>query len=99
MFVADLKTIAARFRKLIADDFEVRLTGEVVEGTAYASRYGDYYVVVREVEHVEEELPAEPQLPGHPPSLVPPTRTLIVPTDRYRIDFCGSDDLVIERGV
>ena len=99
MFSSDLTTIAARFRKLIADDFEIRLTGEIVEGTSHASRYGDYYVVVREVEHVEEELPAEPQLPGHPPSLAATTRTLIVPTDSYRIDFCGSDDLVIERGV
>ena len=99
MFASDLTTIAARFRRLIADDFEVRPTGEIVEGTSHASRYGDYYVVVREVEHVEEELPAEPQLPGHPPSLAATTRTLIVPTDRYRIDFCSSDDLVIERGV
>ncbi len=99
MFSSDLTTIAARFRKLIADDFEIRLTGEIVEGTSFDSRYGDYYVIVREVEHVEEELPAEPQLPGHPPSLAATTRTLIVPTDRYRIDFCGSDDQIIERGV
>ena len=92
MYVSDLTEISYRFRTLIANDFDVRLQGDIVEGTAFP--------IDNDLEYeVEEELPAEPQLPGHPPSLTPPTKIRRVATDRYRIDFCWINGDAIDCGV
>jgi len=99
MYVSDLPEISFRFRTLIENDFDIRLQGDIVEGTAFSIDADYEYVVVRLYDEVEEILPVEPQLPGHPPSLAPPAKIRRVATDQYRIDFCWIDGEAIDCGV
>jgi len=99
MYVSDLQEISHRFRTLIENDFDIQLQCDIGEGTAFPIDNDLEYVVVRLYDEVEEELLAEPQLPGHPPLLTPPPQVRRVATDRYRIDFCWINGDAIDCGV